>query len=79
MGFKTEGVGVPGVAQWVKNPTAVILIIVEMWVQSQACCSGLKDLTLLQMWCRSQLWLGFSPWPGELSYASGVAVKKIIK
>ena len=22
-----------------------------------------KDLALLQLWCRSQLWLGFSPWP----------------
>lgn len=39
------------------------------------CCSGLKDLTLLRLWYRSQLWLGFSPWPGELLYALGMAVK----
>ena len=23
----------------------------------------IKDLTLLQLWCRSQPWLGFKPWP----------------
>ena len=24
-----------------------------------------KDLALPQLWCRSQFWLGFSPWPGS--------------
>ena len=24
-----------------------------------------KDLVLLLLWHRSQLWLGFSPWPGN--------------
>ena len=35
-------------------------------VQSPAQCSGLKDLALWQLWYRSQLWLRFSPWPGNI-------------
>lgn len=39
-----------------------------------------KDLKLLQLWHRSQLWLRFHPWPGnfhiwELPYAMGAAEK----
>ena len=51
--------------QWVKNLTAAAQVIAEAWVQSLAQCSGLKDLTLLQLQRRSQLWLGFNPWPGN--------------
>ena len=29
----------------------------------------IKDLVLLQLWRRSQLWLRFDPWPWELPYA----------
>ena len=47
--------------QWVKNLTAAALVTVEVQVQSLACCRGLKDLALLQLWHRSQLWLRFSP------------------
>ena len=25
-----------------------------------------KDLLLLQLWCRSPLWLRLDPWPGNL-------------
>ena len=28
--------------------------------------SGVKDPVLLQLWCRSGLWLQFSTWPGNL-------------
>ena len=55
--------------QWVKNLTAVA----EVQVQSQARPYGLKDLAL------PQLWLRFSPWPRELPYAMGVAIKQKIK
>ena len=50
---------VPTAVQWVKNLTAVAQITVEGQVQSLAQHSGLKDPVLLQ------LWLGFSPWPGN--------------
>ena len=37
---------------------------------------GLKDLVLLQLWCRSQLQLRFNPWPGNLYiYAMGATIK----
>ena len=50
--------GVPAVAQWVKNPTAVAGIIAEVQVQSLAQHSGLKDLALLQLRFRFNLWPG---------------------
>ena len=53
--------GVPAVAQWVKDPTAVAQIAAEAKVQSPAQCSGLKDLALSQLQCRLQLWFGFNP------------------
>ena len=34
--------GVPAVAQWVKNPTAVAWGAVEVWIQSLVQYSGLK-------------------------------------
>ena len=35
---------VPTVAQWNKNPTEATQVAVEVWFQSPAWCSGLKDL-----------------------------------
>ena len=35
-----------------------------------------KDPMLPQLWCRSQLWLGISPWPGNAPYAMDVAEKR---
>ena len=26
-----------------------------------------KDLALLQLWCRSKLWCSFNPWPGNFN------------
>ena len=52
-------------AQWVKNLIAAAQVAVEGQVRYLAPCSGLKDLVLLQLWCRLQLWLGFGPWPGN--------------
>ena len=46
-------------SQWVKNLTAAAQVTAEAKVRSLARCSGLKDLTLLQ------LQLGFNPWPGN--------------
>ena len=37
--------------QGVKNLTALAQVAAEAWIQSQAWCSGLKDLTLLQLCC----------------------------
>ena len=53
-------------AQWVKNLTAEAQVTAESWVQSPAQHSGLKYPALLQLQCRSQLWLRFSLWPGNV-------------
>ena len=63
--MKKNVIGVLTGAQWVKNPTAVAQVTVEEQVQSLAQHSGLKDLVLLQLQCRSQPWLGFNSWPGS--------------
>ena len=55
--------GVPTVAQWVKKPTAVAQVSKKVQVQCPAWHSGLKDLALPQLWCRSHLWLRFIPCP----------------
>ena len=52
---------------------------VEAQIQSLAQCSGLKDLVLLQLWCRSQLHSDSILGPWQLPYAMGVAMKKKIK
>ena len=49
--------------QWVKSLTAVAQVALEVWVQSPALHSGLKDLVLLQLQYSSQLQLGFNLWP----------------
>ena len=48
--------------QWVKNLAAAPQVAAEVQVQSLAWLRGLKDLALLQLQHRSQLWLGFSLW-----------------
>ena len=58
-------IGGPVTVQWVKNPTEVAQVAAEVWVWFPACHSGLKDPALLQLQPRSQLWLGFNPWPGN--------------
>ena len=50
-------------AQWLKNLTAAAQVPAE--VQGPAQCSGLKDPVWPQLQYRSQLQLGFSPWPGN--------------
>ena len=59
--FKIIYGGVPAVAQWVKNLTAVARVTVKVWVRSPAWYSGLKDLVLPQLRPGLQLWLRFSP------------------
>ena len=44
--------GVPTVAQWVKNLSAVARVSVEVQVPSPAQYSGLKDLAFLQLQLR---------------------------
>ena len=41
--------GVPALVQWVKNLTAVAWVSAEVWVQSPAWRSGLKDPVLPQL------------------------------
>ena len=55
-------------AQWVKNLTSVSQVAAEVEAQDQPLAQhcALRDLELPQLQCRSQLWLGFSPWPGNL-------------
>ena len=50
--------------QWVRNPTLVARVTVEMQVRFPAQHNGLKDPVLPQLWCGLQMWLGFIPWPG---------------
>ena len=49
--------------QWVKNPTTATWVTAEVEVWSLAWHRELRDLALLQLWHRSELWLGFNPWP----------------
>lgn len=63
--------GVQVVEQWVNDS----LVSVVLPVQSLARHHGLKDLVLLQL-RRSQLQLGFEPWPWVLPHAAGVVKKK---
>ena len=56
-------------AQWVKNPTAVDWVNVEVHVGSPTWHSGSKDPTLLQLQPRIQS-LAWEP-----PYAMGVAIK----
>ena len=56
-------------APWVKNPTAVAWVTVEVQVRSlpSMARSELKDLAVLQLPRRSQLQLGFNPRPGNVN------------
>ena len=57
-----QNVGVPVVAQWVKNPT---------WHRSQIQLGSSVAVAVVQACsCR------FKPWPWELTYAAGSAVKR---
>ena len=56
-------------AQWVKNPTAVAHISAEAQVGSPG-HSGLKDLTL------PQLWLGLDLWPRKFHMPQVCLLKK---
>ena len=58
--------GVPALAQWVKDPTAVAWVTAEVWVQSSVWRCGVKDPALPHLWRRSQLWLRYNPWSWNL-------------
>ena len=68
--------GVHTVAQWVKNPTVVAQVTVEMWVWSSAQHSGLKDTMLPQLCCSLKLQLRFSPWPRNFHMLWVLPLKK---
>ena len=64
-------IGVLAVAQWVKNLTAVLgCRSILGWH------NGLKNLVLLQLRHRSQLGLGFNPWPRNFHTPWGWQKKK---
>ena len=56
--------------QWVKNPTAGAWVASEVWVQSLALCSLLKDPSQVTV----EAWIQFLAW--GLLYAGGTAIKK---
>ena len=51
--------------QGVEHLTAVAWVAAEVQIRSPAWHSGLKDPELSKLWCRLQLRLGFSLWPGN--------------
>ena len=64
-----------------------LLGVLAQWVNVLAClCRGagsvlgpvqwIEDLALSQLQCRSQLWCGFDPWPGNFHMPWGEAGKK---
>ena len=59
--LKTLKIGVPAVAQWF-NDLACLCGGVGL-IPSSA--QWVKDAALTELWCRSQLRLGFDPWPGN--------------
>lgn len=62
-------VGVSAVAQWAKNPTALVQVPVEVQAQSPAQCRWLR------IWCCRSC--GSDSIPAlELHYAKGAAIKK---
>ena len=54
--------GVPSLAQWVKNLTAAAQVTLKHWSDTQP---GTVDPVLPQMQHRSQLQLRSHPWPGN--------------
>ena len=62
-------------AQWVKNPTTAARVAAEGQGQSLAPHSGLKDPALLRLQHRSNLWLGFNPWPRNTKYGVPVVAQ----
>ena len=61
---------------WVKNLTTAAWVTAEPQVHFPAWSSGLKDVALLQLWHRSQLWLRFDSWPGNFHMPRARAKKK---
>ena len=64
--------GVPAVTQQVNDPVCLCGAADSVPGLAQQ----VKDLTLLQLWYRSQLQLGFDPWPGNSHMPSGSPKRK---
>ena len=58
---KVNFTGVPAVVQWVNDPACCCSVASSIPRPAQ----WVKDPALLQLWCRSQMWLGFDCWPGN--------------
>ena len=67
--------GVPTVAQWIKNQTAVAWITAEAQGQSPAWYSGSKEMVLPHLWLRSQLGSDSVPGLGT-SICHGAVIKE---
>ena len=59
--------------QWVKDP----VLSLQGWGSEPGPAQWVKDLALLQLWCRSQLQLRSDPWPRN-SMCHGAAKKRKI-
>ena len=57
---------------WINDPTCLCGGIGSIPSLAQ----GVKDLALQQLWCRSQLRLGFDCWPGNFHMPWGEGAKK---
>ena len=53
---QTTGLGIPAMAQWVNHPACL---------RGSTGPAQFKDPALLQLQCRSQLWAGVNPCPGN--------------
>lgn len=74
--LKPPTLGVPTVAQQVKDLELSLQLLWSLLkgkLDPWQC--WVKDLTLPQLWHRSQLCLGFNPWPGNLHMPWDVAKK----
>ena len=59
-----------------ENPTAVAWVTGVVWVPPLSQHSGIKDLALLQLWCRLLAVAEIQSLAQELPYVAGAAIKK---
>ena len=66
-------------AQWVKNPacsSSAAWVAAEAWGLIPGLALWVEELALPHLWCRLQLWVRFSPWPGNFHMPQAQPLKK---